>query len=144
MSLFVSYLPRLWRRRPTTMSLVAVLLVFLICVYTRTAARGDEESVYAQKLVGAHKKLQQADSEPFQAVQFIPGVPGSGTGAAKKNLRAPPNHSGFNVAEEARIHKGLYETRPRLVGDQVAAVARAKEQQRHLEARGRHNGHQGV
>ena len=90
-----------------------------------------KKQVYAQKLVGAHKKLQQADSEPFQvklfvrfkhqefhglnrtnqnfiycswsnpegcleifiifcesdqpiqAVQFIPGVPGSGTGAAK-------------------------------------------------------------
>ena len=74
-------------------ALAAVLLVFLICVYTRTAARGDPETVkrfenrrrerkmttfwrklynesetqvYAQRLVGAHKKLQQADTEPFQ------------------------------------------------------------------------------
>ena len=82
--------------------------------------------MYAQRLVGTHKKLQQADTEPFQvrvvcickerknycikdppprpdacniaatiylvwnlikkqlqAVQFIPGVPGSGNSAAK-------------------------------------------------------------
>ena len=82
--------------------------------------------MYAQRLVGTHKKLQQADAEPFQvrvvcackeikkqlhqrssprsdacniaatiylvwnlikkqlqAVQFIPGVPGSGNSAAK-------------------------------------------------------------
>ena len=30
-----------------------------------------KNQVYAQKLVGAHKKLQQADSEPFQVKLFI-------------------------------------------------------------------------
>ena len=69
----------------------------------------------------------------------------------RKRLKAPPNHSGFNVAEEARIHKvgsnidfhhfmettqGLYESRPRLVKDQVEAVAKAKEHQRRLESQG--------
>ena len=32
-------------------ALVAVLLVFLICVYTRTAARGDEETVRKTKKI---------------------------------------------------------------------------------------------
>ena len=86
--------------------------------------RSKKPQVYAQRLVGTHKKLQQADTEPFQvrvvcackkkllhqrsslrsdackiaatiylvwnlikkqlqAVQFIPGVPGSGNSAAK-------------------------------------------------------------
>ena len=30
-----------------------------------------KNQVYAQKLVGAHKKLQQADSEPFQVKLFV-------------------------------------------------------------------------
>ena len=59
-------------------------------------------------------------------------------------MRLPPNHSGFNGAEEARIHKGLYESRPRLVGDQIRAVAKAKEKQRRLDNTGQHvNSHQG-
>ena len=34
------------------------------------------------------------------------------------------------------ITQGLYENRPRLVKDQVEAVAKAKEQQRRLESQG--------
>lgn len=144
MSFLVSYLARVWRKRPTLVSLVGVATVCLVCAYSRGGLGAQGQEVVAQRVVGVHKRLQMAEVDGLQAVQFIPGVPGSSGQADKKMLKAPPNHSGFNVAEEARIHKGLYETRPRLVGDQVAAVARAKEQQRHLEAKGRHNGHQGV
>jgi hexosaminidase len=55
--------------------------------------------------------------------------------------KAPPNHSGFNVVEEARIHKGLYESRRK---QEAVAVARARQEQRRLEARRLpSNSHQG-
>ena len=53
-----------------------------------------------------------------------------------KNFKLLENHQNQSL-------QGLYENRPRLVKDQVEAVARAKEQQKRLESRQGSNSHQG-
>ena len=56
--------------------LVVLVLIFLTCAY-RTSDKQTSESIYAERLVGVHKKLQQVNDNNFEAVKFIPAVLGN-------------------------------------------------------------------
>ena len=64
-------------------ALVGVATVCLVCAYSRGGLGAQGQEVVAQRVVGVHKRLQMAEVDGLQAVQFIPGVPGS-SGQADK------------------------------------------------------------
>ena len=66
-------------------ALVAVLLVFLICVYTRTAARGDEESVRKTKKT-KYKLANNCQITLFQTNQQLKNVAGLKIFSPQKNM----------------------------------------------------------
>lgn len=56
--------------------LVVLVLIFLTTVYKSTDKQ-ESESIYAERLVGVHKKLQQVNEDNFDPVKFIPSVQGN-------------------------------------------------------------------
>ena len=56
--------------------LVVLVLIFLTTVYKSTDKQ-ESESIYAEQLVGVHKKLQQVNEDNFDPVKFIPSVQGN-------------------------------------------------------------------
>jgi len=97
MSCLFAYITRVWRRKPALLGLVVLVLIFLTCAY-RTSDKQQSESIYAERLVGVHKKLQQVNENNFEAVKFVPAVPGNA---------ARPNNFVRNP-EQGKIHKAIY------------------------------------
>ena len=56
--------------------LVVLVLIFLTTVYKSTDKQ-ESESIYAERLVRVHKKLQQVNEDNFDPVKFIPSVQGN-------------------------------------------------------------------
>eukprot|EP00092_Neocalanus_flemingeri_P007701 GFUD01008317.1.p1 GENE.GFUD01008317.1~~GFUD01008317.1.p1 ORF type:complete len:703 (+),score=116.08 GFUD01008317.1:215-2323(+) len=97
MSCLFSYITRVWRRKPALLGLVVLVLIFLTCAY-RTTDKENTESIYAEGLVGIHKKLQQVNDNNFEAVKFLPAVVGNA---------ARPNNF-FQNPQQGKIHKAMY------------------------------------
>jgi len=74
MSVTITQVSRIFRRKPPVIGLALLLLIFLTTVY-RSRDKEKVESDYAQKLVRVHKKLQQVNENNFDPVKFLPVKP---------------------------------------------------------------------